>query len=121
MLSFEAPQGCSGYSLAFSRHSRDRSEKAWRLGILASGYKEFVGMSTSTLEQSRLIAALRHSPIPALRKLCLEETETAVTIQGRVSSYYLKQLAQETILPLLEGRAMSNRVQVVTELLPQNF
>jgi hypothetical protein len=77
-------------------------------------------MSTSTLEQSRLSLALRHSPIPALRKLSLEETENAVIIQGRVSSYYLKQLAQETILPLLDGRELRNRVQVVTEVLPQN-
>jgi hypothetical protein len=97
-----------------------KRETGW-LGILASGYKESIGMSTSTLEQSRLVLALRRSPIPALRKLSLEETENAVTIQGRVSSYYLKQLAQETILPLLEGRALHNRVQVVTELLPQNI
>ncbi len=78
-------------------------------------------MSISTLEQSRLALALRQSPIPALRKLSLEESESAVTIQGNVSSYYLKQLAQETILPLLEGRKLSNRVQVVTEVLPDNF
>ena len=73
-------------------------------------------MSRSTLEQSRLVLALRQSPIPPLRKLSLEESETAVTIQGNVSSYYLKQLAQETILPLLEGRGLCNRVRVVTEL-----
>ncbi len=77
-------------------------------------------MTTSTLEQSRLALALRHSPIPALRKLSLDESEIAVTIQGKVSSYYLKQLAQETILPLLDGRALSNRVQVVAEVQPQN-
>jgi len=78
-------------------------------------------MTTSTLEQSRLALALRHSPIPALRKLSLEESEIAVTIQGKVSSYYLKQLAQETILPLLDGRALSNRVQVVAEIQPQSY
>lgn len=78
-------------------------------------------MSPSTLEQSRLALALRHSPIPALRKLSLEETETAVTIRGRVSSYYLKQLAQETILPLLDGRGLCNRVQVVAEERPQDL
>ena len=49
-------------------------------------------MSTSTLEQSRLALALRRSPIPALRKLTLEESESSVIIQGQVSSYYLKQL-----------------------------
>ena len=72
-------------------------------------------MFTSTLEQSKLASALRNSPIPALRKLSVEEGETTVTIQGKVSSYYLKQLAQETILPLVHGRALINRVQVVNE------
>ncbi|MGH7170108.1 MAG: BON domain-containing protein [Gemmataceae bacterium] len=77
-------------------------------------------MSTSTLEQSRLTLALRHSPIPALRKLTLEESESSVIIQGQVSSYYLKQLAQESILPLLDGRQLLNRVHVVTALAMQN-
>ena len=77
-------------------------------------------MSPSTLEQSHLTLALRHSPLPALRKLSLEETETTVVIQGQVSSYYLKQLAQETLLPLLDGRQLLNRVQVVTTLPKQN-
>lgn len=77
-------------------------------------------MTPSTLEQSRLALALRRSPIPALRKLSLEESETVVTIQGKVSSYYHKQLAQETILPLLDTRQLLNRVLVVAEGMPQN-
>lgn len=76
-------------------------------------------MSPSILEQSPLALALRRSPIPALRKLTLEENESSVIIQGQVSSYYLKQLAQETILPLLDGRPLLNRVQVVTALAKQ--
>jgi hypothetical protein len=75
-------------------------------------------MSTSTLEQSRLSLALRRSPIPALRKLTLDEDETTITLKGQVTSYYLKQLAQETILPLLDGRKLLNRVHVVTALAP---
>jgi hypothetical protein len=70
-------------------------------------------MTTSILEHSQLALALRSSPLPALRKLTLDESETSVTIQGQVTSYYLKQLAQETILPLLDGRQLHNRVQVV--------
>lgn len=77
-------------------------------------------MSISILEQSPLVLALRRSPIPALRKLTLAESETTVTIQGQVTSYYLKQLAQETILPLLDGRQLLNRVQVVTTMAAQN-
>jgi hypothetical protein len=82
--------------------------------------QEFTGMSTLILEPSRLALALRRSPLPALRKLSLEESETMVTIQGKVSSYYLKQLAQETILPLLDGRQLLNRVLVVSERVPQS-
>ena len=71
-------------------------------------------MSLSTaVEMSRAALALRQSPLPPLRKLALEETDAAVVIQGSVSSYYLKQLAQETVMPLLEGRQLLNRVVVV--------
>ncbi len=69
-------------------------------------------MSSPALEQSRVELALRHSPIPALRKLSVEETDTAVILSGKVSSYYYKQLAQETILPLLGSRELRNRVAV---------
>jgi hypothetical protein len=70
-------------------------------------------MSPATVEPSRAVLALRQSPLPPLRKLVLEETEEAVVIQGKVSSYYLKQLAQEAVMPLLEGRKLLNRVVVV--------
>lgn len=70
-------------------------------------------MSTSTLSMSRASLALRQSPIPALRKLVLDEGDQTVTITGNVSSFYLKQLAQETVMPMLNGRALFNRVVVV--------
>jgi osmotically-inducible protein OsmY len=69
-------------------------------------------MSTSTMEQSRAAQALRHSAIPAIRNLSIEETEEFVVIQGSVVSYYLKQLAQETVMSVLEGRELRNRVTV---------
>ena len=68
---------------------------------------------SATLIQSAGLVALRQSPIPALRKLAVEETDGAVVICGSVSSYYLKQLAQETIMPILAGRQLHNRVAVV--------
>jgi hypothetical protein len=70
-------------------------------------------MSTPTLEPSRAALALRQSQIPALRKLSLEETDTLVVIHGKVPSYYYKQLAQETVMPLLGRRELRNRVAVV--------
>jgi hypothetical protein len=61
---------------------------------------------------SQALAVLQQSPIPALRKLIVEETDEAVIIQGSVNSYYLKQLAQETLMPVLFNRELSNRVTV---------
>jgi hypothetical protein len=69
-------------------------------------------MSISTLEQSRAAGALRQSAIPAIRNLSIEETEEFVLIRGNVVSYYLKQLAQETVMPVLDGRELRNRVIV---------
>jgi hypothetical protein len=68
---------------------------------------------SSPLVQSPATTALRQSPIPALRKLTVEETETTVVLLGSVSSYYLKQLAQESVMSVLDGRALQNRVMVV--------
>jgi hypothetical protein len=70
-------------------------------------------MSPSSLVRSPALEALRQSPIPALRKLSIEETDVTVSISGCVSSYYLKQLAQETIMSALGGRELHNRVTVV--------
>jgi hypothetical protein len=72
-------------------------------------------MSSTTLESSRASQALRASALPALRRLSLQETEAVVVINGRVSSYYLKQLAQEAIMPTLDGRELQNQVAVVRE------
>jgi len=65
------------------------------------------------LKQTRAVSLLRQSPIPALRVLSVEENDEAVVIFGCVSSYYLKQLAQESLRPILEGRELCNRVSVV--------
>jgi hypothetical protein len=56
--------------------------------------------------------ALKSSPIPALRKLRVEESEKAVVIVGSVGTYYLKQLAQETVMCTLDGRELRNQVTV---------
>jgi hypothetical protein len=59
--------------------------------------------------------ALRQSTHPALRCLSVEETENTVVITGRVGTYYVKQLAQEAILALRDGRVVVNRVLVVKD------
>ena len=70
-------------------------------------------MTPTTTEPSAALLALRRSPLPALRRLALHETDTTVVIDGSVSSYYLKQLAQETVMPALNGRQLKNKVTVV--------
>jgi hypothetical protein len=70
-------------------------------------------MPPSLPEPARAVQALRLSPIPALRQLTVEETETIVTITGTVSSYYMKQLAQEAVMSTLAGRKLHNGVAVV--------
>ena len=67
----------------------------------------------SISSSSRAAEALHQSPIPALRRLSVQETEAEVILTGCVSSYYLKQLAQETVLPILDRRSLKNQVEVV--------
>ncbi len=67
--------------------------------------------STQVFEQAA--QALRQSPIPVLRRLRIEEIGDTLVISGYVPSYYFKQLAQETLLPLLHGTGLVNRVTVV--------
>ena len=73
-------------------------------------------MNTATLPHSppsKIVSILRQSPLPDLRRLQVEETEFEVIISGTVSTYYLKQLAQESIRTALGRRRLRNRVVVV--------
>jgi hypothetical protein len=72
-------------------------------------------MSATTLKQHAPLQVLRESPILALRRLSLEESDTAVVINGDLPSYYLKQLAQETLRPAVAGRQLVNQVRVVRD------
>ena len=69
-------------------------------------------MSALATVSSRVVQALRQSSHPALRTLAVEETDSTVVLTGRVSSYYLKQLAQETVMPVSGPRTLVNRVLV---------
>ncbi len=57
--------------------------------------------------------ALRSCPFSALRDVTLEELADRIIIHGTVNSYYLKQLAQEAVMPALEGRNLENHIRVV--------
>ena len=56
--------------------------------------------------------ALRESPLQTIRSLAIDENDAEVTLSGLVHSYYFKQLAQETVLPVLGRRRLVNRVVV---------
>jgi hypothetical protein len=72
-------------------------------------------LSQLILAASPVLLSLQRSAVPPLRRLSVEETDSSVVLTGTVSSYYLKQLAQETVMPLLAGRKLFNRVEVVRE------
>lgn len=72
-------------------------------------------MALSSLPRLRAEQALRQSSIPALRKLQVEETATEVILSGCVSSYYLKQMAQETVMSVLGGLVLLNQITVVRD------
>lgn len=70
-------------------------------------------MTSSVHVVTQAAHALKKSSHPSLRKLSVEGTEGALIISGRVTSYYLKQLAQETIMSCREGLQLVNKVDVV--------
>lgn len=58
------------------------------------------------------IEILTASPLPQLRRLVVTVNEAEIVITGRVSSYYMKQLAQEALRPTVGDRRILNHVEV---------
>ena len=69
-------------------------------------------MASTAFHLTQAAHALKRSLHPALRHLHVEETDECVIISGRVATYYLKQLAQETLMPMRGERQLVNRVSV---------
>ena len=57
-------------------------------------------------------ALLAGSPLPEVRRLHVSTTDDHVTLTGVVSTYYLKQVAQETVRSSVRNRRLLNRVVV---------
>jgi hypothetical protein len=72
-------------------------------------------MSAATLSESTAGHVLGQSAIPALRRLHVEVTNSDIILSGIVASYYMKQLAQETIMPHIGDRKLRNRIIVATK------
>jgi hypothetical protein len=73
-------------------------------------------MNTCPVLSPEPAEALTSSPLGQLRRLVVIADDTQVVITGQVSSYYLKQMAQETVRPALGDRALLNHVEVCPEL-----
>jgi len=72
------------------------------------------------LELSRRMAkdALDASPYAELRKLACSVRNGGVMISGRVSTYYLKQIAQATVKRVTLDRSIENQVEVNSHRAP---
>ena len=69
-------------------------------------------MTASPVLTAEPTEVLTTSPLPQLRRLVVTVNDDEVVITGRVSSYYMKQLAQEALRPTLGDRRLLNRVEV---------
>ncbi len=74
-------------------------------------------MNACTILSTEPAEILTASPLPQLRRLVVIANDHEVIITGRVTSYYLKQLAQETLRSVIGSRRLLNQVEVSTNLI----
>ena len=71
-------------------------------------------VTTTILDRpARAASLLKENAVSDLRNLNVTESDDEIVISGIVSSYYLKQMAQEAVRPALAGRRLRNRVIVL--------
>ena len=63
-------------------------------------------------KESVLADAIASAGGGGLRKVCLQVHDGVLVLTGTVSSFYLKQLAQETVRPLAIGMRIENQIAV---------
>lgn len=71
--------------------------------MIDSGFQDVLGLATKLLNES---------PFAALRDLRVEQRGEHVLLCGRVETFFLKQLAQETVRSATRGVEMINAIQV---------
>ena len=59
------------------------------------------------------VSALRQSGISALQNLEVTAHGNRIVLKGRVGSYYHKQLAQEAVIAVANGREVVNDIRVL--------
>lgn len=67
-------------------------------------------LSSTALATARSL--LSASPVTAIRGLQVEQCEDALLIYGKVDSFYLKQLAQETLREAAGDLVLRNEIHV---------
>jgi hypothetical protein len=72
--------------------------------MIDSGFHDVLG-------QAKRLLAL--SPIPSIRSIEVESRQDGLAIRGCVNSFYLKQLAQETVRCATRGLEVVNEIQVL--------
>jgi hypothetical protein len=74
--------------------------------MINSGFQDALGQAKKLLAES---------PIQELHRLRIEQQGETLTVSGRLSNFYLKQQAQETIRPATRGLQVRNAVRVEVE------
>lgn len=75
--------------------------------MVDSGFQDVLGQAKRMLMES---------PFPSLRRLELSQSGEHVRLSGAVDSFYLKQLAQETVRSATRGIDVLNEVSVCARL-----
>jgi len=71
--------------------------------MIDSGFQDVLGQAKKMLNES---------PFHALRMLNVQQLGEQVLLEGQVDSFFLKQLAQETVRSATRGIEMVNNVSV---------
>lgn len=71
--------------------------------MIDSGYRDVTGIIRHELARS---------PIAEVRRVLVEQQGNRVLLQGRVKSFYAKQMAQETVRHAASGMHIVNSVNV---------
>lgn len=69
--------------------------------------------------EARAASRLRRSPYGELRHVACRFHEGILCLRGRVSSYYLKQIAQTLVLELDNVEAVNNQLEVIAPFYPR--
>jgi hypothetical protein len=82
------------------------------LGCTSDRHQRSDAMNACPVLSYEPTEVLTLSPLPQLRRLMVTVSEVEVIITGEVSSFYMKQLAQEAVRPTLGERRLLNLVEV---------